>query len=660
MASAAGPNNDVFWGPYARFCLARLRQSQGRAAEAGALQRELVAAWFAHSWKPEWRASPAPMRTDVGLDILLWSADALFERGDLDEAARLLDEAASVARPAQQTGLWAEALRQRGRLAERMGHPTDALALYQRGLDLIEGARQQALIGAPAQAVSVTSRPLYEAIVDLLLREPALRSGARRSAFEFAERSRARSLMEFLAQREVLRFPPDAERARRELARTQATLEEMGPRLARLDDTASAAERQRISGTITELSRREALQRQALYEALPVIRDLVAPRIATERDAALYVRGKRVALLVYYRAGTHWWLWVFLGPEGRLAATVQLTRTTEEFQQLRGQVERLRELVAGLIAHPVANAHAAECQKLFTAVGQAVLPPRVVDLLRGQRVDRLQIVWDSWVSSLSFAAFPASGTGKTLSLIQEFEISYALSVSLLRHRAAGPASVSHAETSALVLANPSPSDGTRVTDSVRRAVGNFAPLSYAAEEAAAVRQAFPAARVLTGAEATEANARRLLVSAWLVHFAAHAVADIAHPDRSAVLLAGNAGAGPLDDGALEYGEILQLDLPDTELVVLSGCETAAGRLLEGEGVQCLAQAFLHAGARSVIATQWRVFDDSTANLMRGFYARLGRGQAAAAALQQGQLALQRRHPDEPWIWAPFVLIGDPR
>jgi CHAT domain-containing protein len=95
--------------------------------------------------------------------------------------------------------------------------------------------------------------------------------------------------------------------------------------------------------------------------------------------------------------------------------------------------------------------------------------------------------------------------------------------------------------------------------------------------------------------------------------------------------------------------------------VLAACQTARGRILAGEGVQSLAQAFFHAGASSVVATLWNVDDRHAERLMRVFYGRLAAGESKAAALSGAKRDLLAEEPTlAPRSWAPFVIIGEPR
>jgi CHAT domain-containing protein len=115
-----------------------------------------------------------------------------------------------------------------------------------------------------------------------------------------------------------------------------------------------------------------------------------------------------------------------------------------------------------------------------------------------------------------------------------------------------------------------------------------------------------------------------------------------------------------DDGLLQAWELMALDLR-AELVVLSACETARGRVAPGEGLIGLSWALFVAGSPASIVSQWKVESASTAELMLQFHSRW-RGAprlSKAEALQQAALPMLRgvryRHP---FYWAGFVLVGD--
>jgi len=145
----------------------------------------------------------------------------------------------------------------------------------------------------------------------------------------------------------------------------------------------------------------------------------------------------------------------------------------------------------------------------------------------------------------------------------------------------------------------------------------------------------------------------------VVHFATHAVADTRNPELSGLVLSLVDAAGKPREGFLGVSDIYELDL-DADLVVLSGCQTALGKEVRGEGIMGLTRGFLYAGVPRVVASLWKVQDKTTAELMERFYRALWRNHLApAAALRDAQLSLRRdpRYRD-PYSWAGFVLQGD--
>jgi CHAT domain-containing protein len=139
----------------------------------------------------------------------------------------------------------------------------------------------------------------------------------------------------------------------------------------------------------------------------------------------------------------------------------------------------------------------------------------------------------------------------------------------------------------------------------------------------------------------------------VIHFATHALVDEQSVTRTALALA----AGDGENGFVGPGDVAALKL-NAALVVLSACRTAGGVVLSGEGVQGLTAPFLEAGARSVVATQWRIGDRSAKRILKDFYDALAQRQSVSEALRYAKLAaIERGAP--PSEWAAFTVVGDP-
>ncbi len=173
--------------------------------------------------------------------------------------------------------------------------------------------------------------------------------------------------------------------------------------------------------------------------------------------------------------------------------------------------------------------------------------------------------------------------------------------------------------------------------------------------------------IFKGAFATEAKVKKLS-SPKIVHFATHGfvLRDTVTNDlvnamlNSGIILAG-AGDRKLhggEDGILTSYEMMNVDLEDTQLVVLSACETGLGEFFSGEGIYGLQRAIRSAGARSVIMSLWKVDDDATQLLMKEFYHNwLEKGLDRRTAFRAAQIELRKIYPG-PRHWGAFVIAGE--
>jgi CHAT domain-containing protein len=187
----------------------------------------------------------------------------------------------------------------------------------------------------------------------------------------------------------------------------------------------------------------------------------------------------------------------------------------------------------------------------------------------------------------------------------------------------------------------------------------FTELPSTAEEVASVAEVAGAESVLLVAEgATEAALKAKPLDRFQVlHLAVHGIADAEFPHRAALVLGANLESG--QDGLLQVREIITLSLA-AELVTLSACDTAAGRLEGQEGITNLVTAFLVAGARTVVASLWAADDVFTTSLMRRFYGQLAAGEDRGSALRTAKLEMIERFGDQavPFYWAGFTMVGD--
>jgi CHAT domain-containing protein len=205
------------------------------------------------------------------------------------------------------------------------------------------------------------------------------------------------------------------------------------------------------------------------------------------------------------------------------------------------------------------------------------------------------------------------------------------------------------------------------------------PLSATKAEAAAIKALLPGAMIHEGSEASR---QRFLdmPAPGILHLATHGMfmdegaAPSAGPlettDTPAnapyhgLALAPLIGTGfvlagsPSDPmgGVVSATDILNMNLTGTQLVVLSACETARGFVRPGDSVYGLRQAFLLAGAETVVASLWEIDDAATQSLMTRYYKNLARGLGRLEAMVEAARKEKKQHP-HPAYWAAFTVMG---
>lgn len=355
------------------------------------------------------------------------------------------------------------------------------------------------------------------------------------------------------------------------------------------------------------------------------------------------------ALLIYQLA--HWeniygdfaggsWVWA-------------ITRQGSQVYRLTDRAE-LEPAVRMLVGLPDPEQAPASLTRLY----QELLAPVLVDL--PATIERLIVVPDGILHELPFGVLRPTESAPPLAL--RYGLSSVPSAALwLRWRQQGaPAS----QTAALIFADPAWQPELTAAD--QRDPGasleaRLGPLPHARQEGRMIRRLLSGSELLLGQEATEARLKHRELNRFSVlHFAAHAVVNQEAPGDSALFLApGSTSAGqPEEDGRVVLEEIAQLDL-DGQMVVLSACDSAGGRVVRGEGVMGLARSFFRAGARVVVASLKPLADDQAARFFAAFYRHLRAGKSVDTALADAQ---RERIEDGATAaeWASMVVLGEGR
>jgi len=576
-----------------------------------------------------------------------WRSLATVDRrtGDLDAATRDLDSAATTAR-ANRNRAWLDNLRlDRGALALARGRPEDAARFLTQFLTNLDTSAHM-------------SR--YDARV---LRALAY---ARAERFDDAARELGGSEDEVDAWRSSL-----TDRDMRILA-FQANGQEVNDRdagvatvIAALGSTGRAAaafalaERRRARELTDHIVQLEAMQ-EAPNPAKPAAVGAAggpaphaqAQRAMTPDSAAAVLPDGQTALLEYVtgaRGAPTTLFAIARGPAGG-AATV------------RAYVMPSADSLAVPIARLVALLESGrDASALTRELGTALISPALVEL--GPGFTRLIVVPDG---PLHHVPFDALSMPNGRPLVEQAAVSVAPSAGALRalirrgpvdRESARPARILAFGDPAFPSANRDDPEIRTGPDGYRSAfdsAGGLAPLPESGREATLVAGFAPRSVLRLGTRATAAYlVHTALDSFTVIHFATHAVVDDRTADRTALALTPGGG----ESGFVTPAEISALRL-GADLVVLSTCQSAGGVVVDGEGVQGLTAPFLAAGARNVVATQWRIRDRATVPFIAAFYDAMARGMSIGDALRAAKLgAIARGSPMADW--AAFTTVGDP-
>lgn len=550
---------------------------------------------------------------------------ALKHMGREEEALSFFRDAISLAEEIKAGRiLWdahletADILKKKGFFLEALGHYQDAIDVIERSRSTIDDEDLKTSYLRANRRLDV-----YHGAIDLLSLMHEANPDARHleAVFQYMERSKARGFLDSLEVGRVSAARPGDPGIETRTAEIRARLS--GLTRKRYYEPASAGQKAALDLELRSVEDeyqrllREVRSRDPLYTSLRF------PEILTLRSAQKRILDRGTVVLMY-AVGKEFAYGLALREEG--ATLFRLP-----------PVAALRDLVSRHLKsltdreHPDPEAG----RELF----KAVLAPGL-----DRPFKRTVIVPDDFLHYLPFETLCPEGAASAAGIAGD--VFYAPSVSSLAEIRKRAERRPRAKTEWLGIA----ASGGNVPD--------IPPLIFAEKEVEDVARFYPSGKrlVLKGDEAKEKTLKALRLGDYrVIHFAAHALIDEQKPVRSAVVLSSDPDSS--EDGLLQAREIFDLRL-NADLVVLSACRSAAGRLVRGEGLVGLSRSFLFAGASAVLVSLWPVDDEATGHLMSRFHFHLRRGRTAAAALRLAKADMASSSGfSHPYYWSGFVVSG---
>ena len=477
-------------------------------------------------------------------------------------------------------------------------------------------------------------------------------------AFHLAEQAKARSFTDELAKasKNIDQKLPDEARIKR-----HEKTKHIDDLYDRLEKTKDADKQAAIKNKIRSAELDYAAYENSLQDKYPQLKSFKAPKSITLEEAR-QMTDDQTAVLEYALAGNE--LIMFLISQDKVRVQqFSLSGDRPLDSKLTSWVSDFKDAILSEAPKPELKV---KSQKLYNAL----LKPFEDDLTS---FSKLIIVPAGALAYLPFEALYHDGQY----LIQRYQIKYEPSLTSLKmlkeHDERHPKDL-------LAVAGSNVS-GENFGGSVKN--HSLAALPSTIMEVDSIASHFKRVSLLEKNKVSESAFKDSVRnnSYKYIHLATHGIIDESDPRRSGLALSaqGKITASSKDDGLLRSSEIFGLHI-NSDMVVLSACNTGLGKVVRGEGMLGMQRSFFYAGTSTVVVSLWSVYDRSTAYLMNEFYKNLLNDQSQvdwsdtllrwigwdtsvpfgrkAEAMRQAKLKMIHSPLfNHPIYWAPFIVVG---
>jgi len=476
-------------------------------------------------------------------------------------------------------------------------------------------------------------------------------------AYQLVEQSKARSLSDELAKaaNNIDQQLPEEVRIKRRKKKNQ-----INSLYSQLENATDKEQRKKLKEKIRMAELDLAAYENTIQNQYPELKSLTSPD-AISLERAQEITDEQTAVLEYALAGNN--LLMFLISQDNVhVQQYSLPDDQELAKELTTWVANFKDAI-------LSNASRSMLRSQSVKLYNALIKPFEEEL---KQFKNLVIVPDG---ALAYLPFEAISQGDQY-LIENFRIKYEpslTSLTLLKD----PKPISRKDLLAVA--------GSQISEQNERSYrsAKLSALPSTIIEVDSIASHFKQVSTLKNEQVSEQAFKNLLRQNRyrFIHLATHGVIDEQKPNRSGLALSaeGEIKASSTEDGMLRSSEIFGLNI-DSEMVVLSACNTGLGKVVGGEGMLGMQRSFFYAGTSTVVVSLWNVYDRSTASFMNEFYKALLHTQPQegwtdsmlhwigwdesipfgqkAMAMRQAKLEMIK-HPlfNHPVYWAPFIVVG---
>ena len=559
---------------------------------------------FGEKWRKE--------RLYVNLSKFFMITKCRFETGETSAAKEGYESLLSHSQIKNMGDIYWVTLLDLGCIHVLDGNLEKALELFEKAAEIIE--RQRSTINSEAGKIGFVGdkQEVYYHIIKTLFEERRYER-----VFEFIERSKSRALVDLLASKS--NFASDQV----DVAGIDALLEEL-----------NAVEREsvRIAGAslTSPNSNSRAIVIRKISKTSPELASLITVESTDAKSLqALIPPGETV--VEYYAHGNDWYCIIATqnSVQGVELDCAEVSREVADFRKalLKSSLD-IREVNTATVKPPSVETGVIApfdlkcrnlCKKIFDPLEEKIPTRNVTIVPHG---------------ALHYLPFGALLTENGY-LIERYNIRVLPSVSVLKFLARQE---DRKIGDLFILGNPDLSDPKY-------------DLPFAQDEALALKNLMADSKVLLRDQATETAIKKYGNQFTKIHIACHGAFNADDALHSGLFLSTDGE----NDGMLTVSELYDMRL-NTNLVTLSACETALGKVANGDDVVGFTRGFLYAGANSIVSSLWKVDDRATSLLMQEFYQNLNK-MDKRTALRKAQLKIKNEYLSHPFFWAAFQLTG---
>ncbi len=577
-------------------------------------------------------------------------------QGKFDEAQKLYQQALQTFNALNDGIDQSATLFAMGQLEMKRGNFDIAENHFQQSIETTESVRSRSTTRDLTAAFSATVHDRYLQYIQCLMRRNDRQAAVR--AFGISESERARSLAEFLRSTETnLLNGLDPELANQEKSLRHLIRAREDSRVGLVGKEDKKKDLEKLEAELAQLEEQYKSVSATISQRYPAYDQITRPRgWDLARIQSDVINDDDTILLEYILGDDKSYVWA-------------ITRDSFTAHEITGDVGETAETVYNLLKEPV-KGNENQLTEAARVLSQMVLSPVAGQLNKR----RIIVIADGALNYIPFQMLPSPSSNAEL-LVAKHEIINAPSASILgelREEVAGRGVRSKVLAA---FGNPALGSGDQASNEhLRHALrdielngddfdlSSIGQLFFAEREINNLREiATPAATfAATGVAANRQQLFSMDFSQYaILHFATHGLLDPKRPEHSGILLSMVDDQGKKQEGFITLQDVYSLRAP-VDLVVLSACRTGLGREIRGEGLVGLTRGFMYAGATTVVASLWKVDDESTSELMKRFYIEMLQNRKTPdEALSIAQNVI-RQNPrwSAPHFWAGFTLQGE--